>query len=226
MTVKSCVCQSCVSERRLSCCRASVIISNKYLYLCVRVDIGNLGANVARKQHLSLRRGHSIQLGRCSEISTPMSMWQKSGTIHKHFIPNPTESPFLHSMIEIIMRPIPMRRRSTRIRTGASTASTSKSATASSSSSKVTRVLLDIHRAHPVKHGENEQVQRQTVHGEEVPARARLQHQARDLENRALRQTHAFQRAGTLAAAESGEGGDVALVRGAVAVEREARGGV
>lgn len=61
-------------------------------------------------------------------------------------------------------------------------------------------------------------MQPDTVHGEQIPARARREHHPRHLEHGPLEQVHAFHRALGLAAAESREGGQVRFVGGAVAV--------
>jgi hypothetical protein len=114
-------------------------------------------------------------------------------------------------LIKIIMRPVPMCRRPTQAcNSGAS------------ASSKIASMLLDVRGAHPIQHSEDEQVQCQAIHRKQVPARPRLQHEPRDLENSALGQAHALQCSCTFSPAESGEWRDVAFVRAAIAVQGQA----
>lgn len=110
----------------------------------------------------------------------------------------PTE--LLSIVIKIIVRPIPVPSSATRCR-------------CNSASTKITGVLLDVRRPHPIQHGENKQVQRQAIHRKQVPARSCLQHQPRDLEDGPFGQTHPFQRTCAFSAAEGCKWRDVAFVR-------------
>ena len=120
-------------------------------------------------------------------------------------------SPRSARLIKVIMRPVPM------CRCPAQACNSGASA-----SSQVASMLLNIRGAHPIQHSEDKQVQRQTIHRKQVPARPRLQHEPRDLEDGALGQAHALQCSSTFSATESSEWRDVALVCAAITIQGQA----
>lgn len=167
-------------------------------------------ANCKQKDQLPSICSH--RLTRCSRIHESHESRTTSSVHYLHiqfYIKQPL--PRSARLIKVIMRPVPM------CRCPAQACNSGASA-----SSQVASMLLDIRGAHPIQHGEDEQVQRQTIHRKQVPARPCLQHEPRDLEDSALGQAHALQCSSTFSATESSEWRDVAFVCATVAIQGQA----